>query len=203
MKVSTLTVKCMVFGVCVSPFMVMLWNAYNNTLGPNPVEAMTHFSGLWTLRFLLITLTLTPIKMIYPKSGIIKYRRMLGLFTFFYATLHFLIFLAFEHGFSVRYILEDILTSPIVDVGLLAYILLIPLALTSTNEMMRKLGKAWKKMHISVYVIGMLSILHFALSEKADITNPLFYASILLILLTIRGVVRNRTQKGPKKINDT
>ncbi|MGR9045430.1 MAG: sulfite oxidase heme-binding subunit YedZ [Gammaproteobacteria bacterium] len=179
---------------------MMVFKTVSDDLGPNPIEMLTRMSGLWSLRFLLITLALTPIKMLFKQSGVIKYRRMLGLFTFFYSSIHFAIFIVLEHSLSLGFILEDIYTSPTVDIGLLAYLLLIPLALTSTNAMMRAMGKAWKKLHISVHVIALLSVLHFAVSEKADISNPLFYGIIVLILLVVRGVVRNK-KKSDEPVN--
>ncbi|MGR9116583.1 MAG: sulfite oxidase heme-binding subunit YedZ [Gammaproteobacteria bacterium] len=191
-KLSTFSVKCLLFFIALIPFSVMVWRTLDDDLGANPVEMLTQLSGLWSLRFLLITLSLTPLRMLFKLSGVIKYRRMLGLFTFFYSSIHFAIFIILEHALSLSYIVEDIYTNPTVDVGLLAYLLLIPLALTSTNKMMRKLGRLWKKLHISVHVIALLSILHFALSEKADFSDPLFYGVILLALLVVRGVVRNK-----------
>ena len=175
----------------------MILRTAADDLGANPVETLTQLSGLWSLRFLLITLALTPFRMLFKQSGVIRYRRMLGLFTFFYSSIHLAIFIVLEDSLSWLYILEDIIVSPTVDVGLLAYLLLIPLALTSTNGMMRRLGKVWKKLHISVHAIALLSILHFVLSEKADISSPLFYGIILLVLLVVRGIFRNKKNGKP------
>ena len=177
--------------VSLSPLQWIIWRAINDNLGANPVETLSQLTGLWTLRFLLITLALSPIRILFKRPEVVKYRRMLGLFTFFYSSIHFMVFIGLDHGFSWSYIKEDIYTSPIVDFGLLTYFLLIPLAFTSTNSMMRLLGKNWKKLHGAVYVAALLGILHFALSEKADLSDPLFYAAILLALLVIRGISRN------------
>ena len=177
--------------VSLSPLQWIIWRAVNDNLGANPVETLSQLTGLWTLRFLLITLALSPIRILFKRPEVVKYRRMLGLFTFFYSSIHFMVFIGLDHGFSWSYIKEDIYTSPIVDFGLLTYFLLIPLAFTSTNSMMRLLGKNWKKLHGAVYVAALLGILHFALSEKADLSDPLFYAVILLALLVIRGISRN------------
>lgn len=196
-KLSILSRKLLLFFIALIPFSIMAWKTVNDDLGANPVEALTQSSGLWSLRFLLITLTLTPIRILFKQSGVIRYRRMLGLFTFFYSSIHLTVFIVLEHSLSWRYILEDITISPTVDTGLLAYLLLIPLALTSTNGMMRKLGKLWKKLHISVHAIALLCILHFALSEKADISNPLLYGLILLALLIIRGLFNNKKAASP------
>lgn len=175
----------------------MIFNALTDSLGPNPVEALVQTSGIWSLRFLLATLAFTPARMILNQPGINKYRRTIALFTFFYCSIHLLIFLGLEHSFTWQYIKDDLYSSPIVMVGLLAYLLLIPLTITSTNNMMRKLGKSWKKLHSAVYVIGLLAILHFALSVKADLTEPLLYGLILLALFVVRGVVRNSKKNVP------
>ena len=193
-KLSTTSGKPLLFIIALFPFLIMVWRTIDNQLGANPVETLTRLSGLWSLRFLLITLALTPLRTLFNRAGVIKYRRMLGLFTFFYSSLHLAVFIVLENSLSWRFIVEDIYSSPTVDVGLLAYFLLIPLALTSTNRMMRILGKAWKKLHISVHVIALLCILHLVLSEKADISTPLSYGLILLALLVSRGVSRNKKQ---------
>ncbi len=191
-KLSTFEIKCIIFVIALIPLLVMLWNALTDSLGPNPVEALAQESGIWSLRFLLMTLAFTPAKMIFNQPGLQKYRRIIALFTFFYCSVHLLVFIGLEHSFSFSLIAEDLYTSPIALVGLLAYLLLVPLTVTSTNNMMRKLGKNWKKLHSVVYVIGLLAILHFALTVKADLTRPLLYGFILLTLFVIRGVVRNR-----------
>lgn len=175
----------------------MIFNALTDSLGPNPVEALVQTSGIWSLRFLLATLAFTPARMIFNQPGINKYRRTIALFTFFYCSIHLLIFIGLEHSFTWQYIKDDLYSSPIVMVGLLAYLLLVPLTITSTNNMMRKLGKSWKKLHSAVYVIGLLAILHFALSVKADLTEPLLYGLILLALFVVRGVVRNSKKNAP------
>ncbi|PKM11821.1 MAG: sulfoxide reductase heme-binding subunit YedZ [Gammaproteobacteria bacterium HGW-Gammaproteobacteria-3] len=185
------SLKLPLFLIALTPFAVMVWKTVHHDLGANPVESLSRMSGLWALRLLLITLALTPYRMLFKQPGVIKYRRMLGLFTFFYASLHLAIYVVLEKSLTWDYILEDIGTVRI-PIGLLAYVLLIPLALTSSNSMMRKLGAAWKKLHTSVYVIAFLSLLHFLLSEKADFREPLFYGIILIALLLVRGVVRNR-----------
>lgn len=190
-KLSTAEIKCIIFIIALIPFLAMLWSALTDSLGPNPVEALLRQSGLWSLRFLLITLAFTPAKMLFKQPGLQKYRRTVALFTFFYCSVHFMVFLGLEHSFSPSLIVEDLFSSPIALVGLLTYLLLVPLTVTSTNNMMRKLGKNWKKLHSAVYVIGLLAILHFTLTVKADLTRPLLYGTVLLILFVIRGVVRN------------
>ncbi|PKM37645.1 MAG: sulfoxide reductase heme-binding subunit YedZ [Gammaproteobacteria bacterium HGW-Gammaproteobacteria-10] len=204
-KLSTFEIKCVIFVIALIPLLLMLWNALTDSLGPNPVEALAQESGIWSLRFLLITLAFTPAKMIFKQPGLQKYRRVVALFTFFYCSVHFFIFIGFEHSFSFALIIEDLYNSPTVMVGLLAYLLLVPLTVTSTNNMMRKLGKNWKKLHSAVYVIGLLAILHFALTVKADLTRPFFYGFILLALFVIRGVVRNNkktTASKPEAVKD-
>ena len=191
-KLSPFSIKCIVFAIALLPLLAMIFNSLTDRLGPNPVQALAQTSGIWSLRFLLISIAVTPARMLFNSPGIVKYRRMLGLFTFFYCSIHLLVFFGLEHSFTWKYIKDDLYSSPIVIVGLLAYLLLIPLTVTSTNNMMKKLGKNWKKLHSAVYVIGLLAILHFTLTVKADITEPLFYGLILLALFAVRGIVRNR-----------
>jgi len=189
-----ITFKDILFICALLPFFLMVRDIVIDNLGANPVETLLSRSGLWTLRFLLITLSISPIRLLVKHAPVMKYRRMLSLFCFFYGTVHFWVFLGLEHGLSLDFILEAIYTSPAVDVGLLVYLILLPLAITSTDNMMRKLGKRWKRLHNTVHIAALLSILHFVLSEKADISAPLVYGLILLFLQLIRGIVRRRKQ---------
>ena len=148
---------------------------------------MTHETGEWTLRFLLLTLMITPLRRLSGKSWLIKLRRMLGLYAFFYACLHFITYIWFDHYFDWVEIIKDIPKRPFITVGFSAFVLLIPLAVTSTNKMMRRLKKNWVKLHRLVYVIAVLGVLHFLWLVKADTLEPLIYAGILLILLGSRA----------------
>ncbi len=191
-KTIALVIKPILFSVCLVPFIALVIGAVNNSLGTNPVETMTHETGEWTLRFLLVTLMITPLRRLTGNSWLIKLRRMFGLFAFFYACLHFMTYIWFDHYFDWSEIIKDIPKRPFITVGFIAFILLIPLAATSTNRMMRMLKKNWVKLHKLVYVIAVLGILHFLWLVKADTLEPLVYASILLVLLGYRAYYQRK-----------
>ena len=169
------------------PFIALGWGAFNDALGANPVETITHETGEWTLRFLLLTLTVTPLRRVLNQSWLIKLRRMLGLYTFFYAVLHFITYIWFDQFFDWAEMVVDIAKRPFITVGFAAFVLLVPLALTSTNKMMKRLKKNWVKLHKLVYVIAVLGVLHFLWLVKADTLEPLVYAGILVVLLGYRA----------------
>ena len=185
--------KPVLFLACLIPFIALVVGAVNNTLGINPVETMTHETGEWTLRLLLVTLAITPLRRLSGKSWLIKLRRMLGLYTFFYACLHLITYIWLDQYFDWMEIIRDIPKRPFITVGFAAFVLLIPLAVTSNNKMMRRLKKNWVKLHKLVYVIAVLGVLHFLWLVKADTLEPLIYASILLILLGYRAYYQRRT----------
>lgn len=185
-KVISRAIKPSLFLLCLLPFISLVWQAFEGSLGVNPVETMTHKTGEWTLRFLLLTLSITPVRQLFKMTWLIKIRRMLGLFSFFYACLHFTTYIWFDHFFDWMEIAIDIPKRPFVTVGFIAFVLLIPLAVTSTNKMVRRLKKNWAKLHKLVYVIAVLGILHFLWLVKADILEPLVYGSILVALLSYR-----------------
>lgn len=179
-------VKVIIFVACLFPAAWLLTNFFQDNLGANPFEALTRQSGEWTLRFLLIVLAITPIRKITGQVWLLAYRRMLGLYVFFYACLHLVTYIWFDQFFDWGEILTDIIKRPFITAGMLAFILLVPLAITSTNNWMRRLGKRWKKLHQLVYGIGILAILHYLWLVKADLREPLIYAAILIILLGYR-----------------
>lgn len=178
--------KQLVFFLASLPLLWLGWSAMSGGLGANPIETITHFTGDWALRLLLLTLAVTPLRKLAGWKPVIQVRRMLGLFTFFYAALHFLTWLVLDQFFFWPGILEDIGKRPYITVGFAAFILLIPLAVTSTKGMMRRLGSRWKQLHKLVYVIAVLAVLHFLWLVKADLFEPLVYASILTLLLLAR-----------------
>jgi len=178
--------KPTVFCAALIPFAMLLWGASRNELGANPLETVTQASGEWALRFLLLTLAMTPLKRLLGRAWPLQLRRMLGLFTFFYASLHFLIWLVLAQELSWRNILLDIAERPFVTVGFLAWLLLVPLALTSTRAAIRRLGRNWVRLHRLVYPIAVLAVLHFLWLVKADLYQPLLYAAVLLVLLLAR-----------------
>ncbi len=179
-------IKPAVFMLALLPIVILLWQGLNNGLGANPIEEITHRTGAWTLRLLLITLAVTPLRRITKQSWLIRLRRMLGLFVFFYATLHFITYIWLDQYFDMQEILKDIVKRPYITVGFAAFVLLIPLAATSTNAMMRRLKRRWVQLHRLVYLIVILGVLHFWWLVKADIREPAVYAAIVTLLLGYR-----------------
>ncbi len=183
-------IKPLVFVLSLSPFVWLLWAAFNDALGTNPVEAMTHQTGEWTLRFLLITLLVTPLRQWLHAPWLIQLRRMLGLYAFFYASLHLLTYLWFDQDFDWQEILVDIPKRPFVTIGFAAFLLLVPLAATSNRAMQRRLKNNWKRLHRLAYVAPALGVIHFFWLVKADLREPLIYAGLLACLLGYRFIKR-------------
>lgn len=189
-------IKIAVFSVCLLPLGRLLWAAYSDDFGPNPVEFVQRWTGSWTFNLLLITLCVTPLRTISQWHWLLRLRRMLGLFCFFYACLHFLSFIGFDHAFVLEDIAKDIYKRPFVSVGFAAFILLIPLAATSSNWAIRKLGgRKWQELHRSIYLIGILAAFHYFWLVKATaLLWPLAYSVALAILLGWR--IRERRRKA-------
>ena len=200
--------KPLVFIACLIPAMLLGWSVYANQLGPDPVAQLEHVSGSWALRFLLITLAVTPLRMLTKWNWLIRYRRMLGLFAFFYASLHLAIYLVIDLGGFWSQIFNEIAKKPFITVGFAAWLLLIPLAATSTKAMMRKLGRNWLRLHRLIYVIGLLGVLHFLwqvkFGEKIAVIEPVIYLGIYLLLIAMRapawvqGARANRTDSASR-----
>lgn len=164
------------------------WGAWHDTLGANPIEAVTRGMGTWTLNFLLITLAVTPLRKLTGWHAALRLRRMLGLFTFFYAVLHLTSYLWFDQFFDWGEIARDILERPFITVGMACFVLLVPLAATSNNFAIRRLGgRRWQSLHRTVYAIGILAVLHYSWLVKADQSQPLLYGGILIVLLGLRA----------------
>lgn len=191
-KTVRFVIKPAVFMACLLPLVMLIVGLMNDTLGVNPVEMLTRETGEWTLRFLLITLSVTPARQILKLSWLIKFRRMLGLFAFFYATLHFITYIWFDQYFDWVEIVKDIVERPFITVGFTAFVMLIPLALTSNKMMMRRLKKNWVKLHKLIYVIAVLGVLHFIWLVKADYLQPFIYGVILLVLLSYRAYQKRK-----------
>lgn len=190
--------KAALFVLCLAPFGRLLYAAFTGDLGPNPVEFVQRFTGTWTFNFLLLTLTVTPLRALTKAHWLARMRRMLGLFTFFYACLHFATFIGFDHAFDVDAIARDVVKRPFVTVGFAAFVLLIPLAATSNAFAIRRLGgKRWQELHRTVYLIGILAACHyFWLVKITAIFYPIAYTAILALLLGWR--VRERMRRyGP------
>ncbi len=179
-------IKSILFLLCLLPFVLLLVNAINDNLGTNPVETLTDETGLWALRFLLLTLVITPLRQITKINGLIKFRRMLGLFAFFYVCLHFITYIWLDQFFDWNEILTDIPKRPFITIGFISFILLLPLAITSSNNMQRRLKKKWRTLHKLVYVIPILVVIHFIWSLKADYSEPFFYALVFFLLMFVR-----------------
>jgi sulfoxide reductase heme-binding subunit YedZ len=181
--------KAALFVVCLIPLGKLAMEAFGvagMSLGANPVEQLIHRFGIWGLNFLMITLAVTPLRHLTGKAWLLRFRRMLGLFAFFYVLMHFLTYAGLDQRFDLPLILEDIAERPYITIGFSALVLLIPLAVTSTNGMMRRLGQRWKKLHRLVYVIVVLGVWHFYWQVKLDTVEPLVYALMLTALLGYR-----------------
>lgn len=174
------------FIAALAPAAWLLFRALTNDLGANPIKEITHFTGDWTLNFLLITLSITPLRRLTGMNEWIRYRRMLGLFAFFYACLHFLTYLVLDQFFDWAEIGRDVAKRPYITVGFTAFVLLIPMAVTSTRRMVQRLGTNWRRLHSCIYVIGTLGILHYLWLVKADVRVPVIYGIVLLALLILR-----------------
>jgi sulfoxide reductase heme-binding subunit YedZ len=163
-------------------------------LGSNPIEELLHQLGRWGLKFLLLSLTITPLRRWTGWNWSIRFRRMLGLFAFFYIMLHFLTYAILDQGLDFAVIIEDVIKRPYITLGMAAFLLLIPLALTSTKGMMRRLGKRWQKLHRLVYVIAIIAVWHFYWQVKLDTLDATVYALVLAVLLITRVYYKNRTR---------
>lgn len=178
--------KLLVFSLCLLPALSLLYRFFTQQLGAEPVETLLHESGDWGFRLLLVTLALTPLRLITGQSVWIRFRRMLGLYAFFYASMHLSIYLALEHFFDWAEIWKDFVKRPYITVGILAWLLLLPLALTSLKALQKRMGRRWKQLHQLVYVIGMLVVFHYLWLVKKDLLEPLVYGVIFLLLLGVR-----------------
>ena len=174
--------KPAVFSLCLLPLALLVQDGFTGGLGVNPIETVTHHTGDWTLRLLLATLALTPLRRLFGWAWPLRLRRMVGLFAFFYACLHLLTYLWLDQFFAWGRIVEDVIERPFITLGMLAFLGLVPLALTSTRGMQRRLGRRWKTLHRLVYPVAILGVLHFWWLVKADVREPLVYALILAVL---------------------
>jgi len=194
-------IKPALFVVCALPLLSLVLAAFGiggASLGANPVERIQDTLGQWGLRFLCITLAVTPIRDWLNMPWLVQLRRMLGLYAFFYVLLHFLTWLILDQGLYWSGILEDIGKRPFITIGFAALLLLVPLAVTSTNKMMRRLGKRWKSLHRLIYAICLLAVWHYYWQVKADTTEPLIYLAIVLVLLGWRAwKARPRRARAP------
>jgi sulfoxide reductase heme-binding subunit YedZ len=182
--------KVVVFLVCLLPLGLLAWKAVQGVLGANPIEVITHATGDWTLRFLLITLAVTPVRQVTRQYWLIRYRRMFGLFAFFYGFLHLTTYVWLDQFFDVHSMIKDIAKRPFITIGFTAFCLMIPLAVTSTRKMIQRLGgRRWQWLHRLIYLAATAGVIHFLWLVKKDKTRPLEYGLILGLLLTYRLAV--------------
>jgi methionine sulfoxide reductase heme-binding subunit len=185
------------FAASLGPLAWLAWAASSRGLGANPIETITHETGVWTLRFLMITLVVTPLRRVTGWNDLIRFRRMLGLFAFFYGSLHLLTYVWLDQFFDWASIVKDVAKRPFITAGFSAYVLLVPLALTSTAGMIRRLGgRAWRRLHRLAYVAAGLGVVHYWWLVKIDTRRPRNYAVILAILLGARLVMYVRRRAG-------
>lgn len=179
--------KIAVFLLCLAPFAGLLWRILKGELGANPVEFLQHATGDWSLRFLVFTLCITALRKLFKLPDLIRFRRMLGLFAFFYVCLHFLTYLGPDQSFDLAGMWRDVVKRPFITVGFLGFVLLIPLAMTSTAGWIRRLGgKRWQLLHRSIYIAAVAGVVHYYWLRKSDVRKPLFYGVLVAILLLWR-----------------
>jgi len=192
--------KALVFGLSVIPVCWLAWRAWHDDLTANPIEYITHFTGDWTIRFLVFTLAITPLRKVLHEPDLIRFRRMIGLFAFFYGFLHFSTYFGVDKFFDWREIWGDVAKRPYITMGFTGFVLMIPLAVTSTTGWIRRLGgKRWNLLHRLAYASAIAGVIHYYWLVKSDIRQPLLYAFLVAILLGYRAVASllNRRPAAP------
>ena len=192
-------IRSAVFALSLLPFLWLLFRAATDRLTANPIEDITLTTGVWALRFLLLTLAITPLRRISGWNGIIQYRRMIGLFAFFYAVLHVLTWVVLDQFFAWESMLKDVAKRPFITMGMLAFVLLIPLAVTSTKGWIRRLGRQWQTLHRLIYLAAIAAVFHFLWKVKVAAGEPVYYAAILALLLAFRVVWRLRARASARR----
>ena len=195
--------KVVVFLLCLVPFFSLVDRSLHSRLGANPVEFLQHATGDWTLRFLVFALCITPFRKLLNLPDLIRYRRMIGLFAFFYACQHFLTYLGPDQAFNLSGMWKDVAKRPFITVGFLGFVLLIPLALTSTTGWIRRLGgKRWQTLHRAIYISAIAGVVHYYWLVKSDVRKPLFYGALVAILLLWRlgSWISKRRSPAPARV---
>ena len=195
-------IKFPVFLACLVPAGYLAWRAWHQDLTANPIEYITHFTGDWAIRLIVTTLAVTPLHKTWPRANLIAFRRMIGLFAFFYATLHFSTWLGVDKFFDLQEIGRDFVKRRFIIVGLTAFLLMVPLAVTSTTGWIRRLGKRWRRLHRLIYATAVLAVIHYYWLVKSDVRLPLLYGSLVAVLLGYRVVAwlrgrRARARRSP------
>ena len=194
-------IKPLVFVLCLVPFLHLVWHGFHQDLGANPVEAIQTTTGQWTLNFLVITLCISPLRKITSQPWLIRFRRMFGLFAFFYVCLHFTSYIWLDQSFDMRSIFKDVAKRPFITAGFTAFVLLIPLALTSTAGWIRRLGGArWRQLHSLIYISAIAGGVHFYWKVKSDVRLPVAYLTAFGLLLAFRLWNKLRTRRASARI---
>jgi sulfoxide reductase heme-binding subunit YedZ len=192
-------IKPAVFVISLVPLAALVFAVFTGRTSPNPAEDILLETGIWALRFLLLSLAITPARRLTGWNVLIQYRRMLGLFAFFYASLHMLSYLAFDQLFNLAGVLTDVAKRPFITAGMVAFLTMLPLALTSTRGWIRRLGRRWQILHRLVYVSALAASLHFIWKVKVAIGEPVYYAAILAVLLAFRVIWHLRQRPGVRR----
>lgn len=192
--------KPVLFAAALVPVTYLAYGLWYGDLGPNPAETLQLQTGIWSLRFVLITLAITPIRRITGWNVVIQYRRMFGLFAFFYASLHLTSYVVLDRYFDIAGIWEDVAKRPFITMGMIAFALMLPLALTSTRGWIRRLGKRWTVLHRLVYISAIAAVIHYLWKVKVVVGSPVYYALILGALLAVRVILalRKRAARQPR-----
>jgi sulfoxide reductase heme-binding subunit YedZ len=189
-------VKPLIWALCLAPLAYLGWLTWKNDLGANPIERVEHFTGDWALRLIIATLAITPLRKLLGLPDLIRFRRMIGLFAFFYACLHFSAYVGLDQFFDFSAIWKDIVKRPYITAGFSGFVLMIPLAVTSTAGWIRRLGgKRWQKLHRWIYLTAIAGVIHYYWLVKSDIRLPVFYGFLVVIELASRAIVRKPAKK--------
>jgi methionine sulfoxide reductase heme-binding subunit len=187
--------KVCVFLLCLTPFVWLVTRTFTGRLGINPVEDLELTTGIWALRFLVVTLAVTPLRRLTGWNRVIQYRRMLGLFAFFYVCVHFAVYVGVDQFFAFDLILKDVVKRPFITMGFTAFVLMIPLALTSTKGWIRRMGKRWLLLHRLIYICAVCAAIHYLWKVKVMIGSPVYYAATIAVLLGFRLLWQLRSSK--------
>ena len=190
--------KVVVFVACLTPFAWLVTQALTGRLGINPVEDLELTTGIWALRFLVFTLLVTPVRRLTGWNRLIQYRRMLGLFTFFYASLHVSTYVGIDQFFALGFIVKDVVKRPFITMGFIAFVLMVPLAITSTKGWIRRLGRRWQVLHRLIYISAVCAAIHYLWKVKVMIGSPVYYAGAIGVLLGFRLLWQLRAAKSVK-----
>jgi sulfoxide reductase heme-binding subunit YedZ len=192
--------KVLLFVLCLAPFLNLFWRGFHQNLTANPIEFITHDTGNWTLRFLLITLAITPLRGLLNQPQLIRFRRMLGLFAFFYGCLHLATWIWLDKGFDTHEMWDDVVKRRFITMGMFGLLIMVPLAVTSTAGWVRRLGyRKWQLLHRAIYFSALAGVIHYYWLVKSDIRQPLMYSGILALLLLYRAGAELRKKMLKKK----